>query len=51
MVLQPGEQTTVSMVFMMHGAMGGRHDFRVHLVSNDPAGADQTVQVLSNWVP
>jgi len=51
MVLQPGERTTVSMVFMMHGDMGGPHDFQLHLVSNDPAHPDRTVEVLSNWVP
>jgi len=51
MVLQPGDSTTVSMEFMMHGDMGGKHDFRVHLVTDDPAQADRTVEVLSNWVP
>ncbi len=51
MVLQPGDSTTVSMEFMMHGDMGGQHDFRVHLVTDDPAQPDKTVEVLSNWVP
>ena len=51
MVLQPGESTTVAMEFMMHGDMGGMHDFRVHLVTNDPARPDMEVAVLSNWVP
>jgi hypothetical protein len=51
MVLKPGETTTLSMRFMMHGDMGGKHDFRVHLASNDPAEPDAQVQVLSNWVP
>ncbi len=51
MVLKPGETTTLSMRFMMHGDMGGQHDFRVHLPSNDPADPDAQVQVLSNWVP
>lgn len=50
MVLQPGESTQLSMQFLMHGDMGGMHDFRVHLISNDPAKADYTVTVLSNWV-
>jgi hypothetical protein len=31
MVLKPGQKTTLSMQFMMHGDMGGKHDFRVHL--------------------
>ena len=51
MVLKPGQQTTVSMKFMMHGNMGGKHDFRLHLRTNDPARPDYTVSVISNWVP
>ena len=51
MVLKPGERTTLSMKFMMHGDMGGRHNFRIHLPTNDPAQADQRLTVLSNWVP
>jgi hypothetical protein len=50
MVLQPGDRTTVSMRFMMHGDMGGPHDFRLHLLSNDPAQPDRSLTVLSNWV-
>jgi hypothetical protein len=52
MILQPGESTTISStVFMMHAGMDGPHDFRVHLVTNDPIQPDQEVQILSNWVP
>ncbi len=51
MVLQPGQHTTLSMQFMMHTGMDGMHNFRVHLPTNDPAQADQTLTVLSNWVP
>lgn len=51
MTLQPGQHTTVSMQFMMHGDMGGQHDFRLHLPNNDPSQGDMTLQVLSNWVP
>lgn len=50
MVIQPGATTILSMQFMMHGAMGGKHDFRVHLPSNDPKQPDRTVEVLSDWV-
>ena len=50
MALKPGESTTLSMEFMMHGDMGGMHDFRVHLPSNDPAKTEYTLTVLSNWV-
>jgi hypothetical protein len=51
MVIQPGESTEVKMQFNMHGDMGGLHDFRVHVKSNDPAQPDAVVKVLSNWVP
>lgn len=51
MVLQPGETTTLSMEFMMHGDMGGMHDFRVYLPTNDPKQPMSTLTVLSNWVP
>jgi hypothetical protein len=51
MVLQPGQTTTLAMSFMMHGDMGGLHNFRVHVPTNNPAQADYTVTVLSNWVP
>jgi hypothetical protein len=51
MTLNPGQTTTVSMQFMMHGDMGGPHDFRVHLPTNDPTSADLKADVLSNWVP
>ncbi len=51
MVLQPGQKTTLSMQFMMHGDMGGMHDFPVHSPTNDPDQPDRTLTVLSNWVP
>lgn len=51
MTLKPGETTTLSMQFMMHEGMGGPHDFRLHLRTNDPSAADATTNVLSNWIP
>jgi hypothetical protein len=51
MTLQPGETTTLSMQFMMHGDMGGKHNFLVHIPNTDPNHKDLTVTVLSNWVP
>jgi hypothetical protein len=51
MVLKPGEQTTLSMSFMMHEGMDGMHDFRVKIPSNDPVQGDKELTVLSNWVP
>jgi hypothetical protein len=51
MVLQPGEMTTVSMSFRMPDmTMGGLHDFRVHLPTDDPSMPAKTLQVLSNRV-
>jgi hypothetical protein len=47
--LKPGERTTLSVAFMMYQGMGGPHDFRVHLQTNDPNIPDKTVQVLSDW--
>ncbi|MEW6092910.1 MAG: hypothetical protein AB1531_02985 [Chloroflexota bacterium] len=51
MVLQAGESTTLALQFSMHGDMGGMHNFRVHLPTNDPTQPDHTLTVLSNWVP
>ncbi len=51
MDLQPGQSTTLSMSFMMHGDMGGMHDFRVHVPNSDPSRPDLILTVLSNWVP
>jgi len=52
MTLQPGESTIVFIKFGMHGpSMAGKHNFSVHLVTNDPERKDRTVTILSNWVP
>ena len=51
MVLNPGETTTLSMQFMMHAGMDGKHNFEVHLKSSDPDHPEQVMNVLSNWVP
>ncbi len=51
MVLKPGQSTTLSMEFMMHQGMDGKHDFRVHIPNNDPTQKDKTVEVLSDWGP
>lgn len=51
MVLKPGESTVVTMEYLMHGDMGGVHDFRLHLKTNDQTQSDTVVQVLSNWLP
>jgi hypothetical protein len=51
MVLEPGQSTVISMEFMMHGDMGGKHNFRVHLPNNDPAQPERALTVISNWIP
>jgi hypothetical protein len=38
------------MEFMMHGDMGGRHNFRVHIFTDDPTEPERMVNVLSNWI-
>lgn len=52
MALKPGESTYVeSTVFMMHPGMDGKHDYAIHLQTNDPAAPDLIVHVLSDWGP
>jgi len=52
MVLQPGESTYVeSGIFMMHPGMDGKHDYAVHLKTDDSANPDMVVHVLSDWGP
>jgi hypothetical protein len=36
---------------MMHEGMEGPHDFRVHILTNDPQLPEQQVTIRSNWVP
>ena len=50
MTLQPGQSTRLILQFMMHGDMGGQHDFRVHLWTNNPSEPEMQLTVLSNWV-
>jgi hypothetical protein len=38
------------MQFLMHGDMGGQHNFRVHLFTDDPSQPERLLTVLSNWV-
>ena len=51
MTLNPGQTTTLSMQFMMHEGMDGKHLFRVHVKTNDPTQQERTLDVASNWVP
>ena len=52
MSLNPGQSTYVQTPeFMMHQGMDGKHDFAIHLKTNDPANPDYLVHVLSDWGP
>ncbi|MBK8138927.1 MAG: DUF1573 domain-containing protein [Chloroflexi bacterium] len=48
--LQPGEEATISLRFTMHEMMGGQHEFRVHVVTNDPDQPVIPLTILSNWL-
>ncbi len=52
MALNPGQSTYVQTPeFMMHQGMDGKHDFAIHLKTNDPGNSDYLVHVLSDWGP
>lgn len=48
--LAPGESTQINVEFFMHRTMGGMHNFKLHLVTNDPAEPDKSITIISNWV-
>jgi hypothetical protein len=45
-----GTESTVSMTFSMHEGMGGFHEFRVYVRTNDPIEPLKQLTVFSNWV-
>jgi hypothetical protein len=47
--LEPGEITTIRTRFTMGPGMGGPHDFRLHVRTNDPAQPNRVLRILSNW--
>ncbi|MGF1506932.1 MAG: hypothetical protein ACFB51_17635 [Anaerolineae bacterium] len=49
-VVPPGEEVVIYMDYTMHAGMGGPHDFRVHVMTNDPNQPVVQLQVLSNWL-
>ena len=49
-VVPPGEEVVIYMNYTMHAGMGGPHDFRVHVATNDPNQPTTELQVLSNWM-
>lgn len=50
MVINPGKTTTLTIEFTMSSGMGGPHDFRIHLATNDPSEDQEELVVLSNWI-
>lgn len=48
--LAPGEITTIRTRFTMHPGMGGPHDFRVQVVTDDPQQPTRELVILSNWI-
>lgn len=48
--IEPGTEATITLRFMMHEGMGGQHDFRLHLNTNDPEEPNKEIVILSNWV-
>ena len=50
MTVQPGRESEISMTYTMHEMMGGPHEFRVHVLTNDPNQAEIVLTALSNWV-
>lgn len=49
-VIQPGQEATITLNFMMHDGMGGKHRFDIDLQTNDPTHPHKQLIVLSNWV-
>jgi len=47
--LQPGDEATVTLRFTMHEGMGGQHEFRVHVLTNDPTQPEILLTVRSTW--
>lgn len=37
------------MEFAMHAGMEGVHEFRVHVLTDDPAEPEKLLTVLSDW--
>jgi hypothetical protein len=50
MLLQPGETTVITFNLMMHGGMGGYHDLRLHIKTNDLNQPDRSITIISNWI-
>lgn len=50
LVIDPGHEGTISMTYSMHEGMGGLHEFRAHLRTNDPVEPTKYLTIYSDWV-
>jgi len=50
MVINPGHEGRISMSYSMHEGMGGPHEFRVHLKTNDAVEPTKYLTIYSDWV-
>lgn len=50
MTVNPGEEIVIRLRFTMHEMMGGPHEFRVHVLTNDPTQQEIPLTILSNWI-
>lgn len=48
--IDPGQEGTITLDFMMHQGMGGKHRFNINLKTNDPNEPNKQLVVLSNWI-
>lgn len=48
--INPGGTATITVTFAMHEGMGGKHEFLVHLLTNDPAQSETQLRIFSNWI-
>ena len=49
-IIPPGQEATITLDFMMHEGMGGKHRFNIDVQTNDPAQPMKQLVVFSNWI-
>jgi hypothetical protein len=49
--LQPGQESLLTMDYMMHEGMAGPHEFHVYVQTNDPVEPEKILVVKSDWGP
>ncbi|MBC8171641.1 MAG: DUF1573 domain-containing protein [Anaerolineae bacterium] len=47
--IDPGGEATIRMTYTMHEGMGGQHEFRIHVLTNDPTQAEILLTARSLW--